>query len=71
MEFRKKSRKKEIIHSEKVFIKGVQSSRNTKPSTRLSFRIIFFSYTKLLMPSALNAGRNNPNKNTSTGDTHL
>ena len=70
MEFRKKSRKKEISHSEIVFTKGVQRSINTKPSTRLSLRIIFFSYTKLLIPSALNAGSSNPNKNTITGDTH-
>jgi hypothetical protein len=70
MEFRKKSKKKEIIHSATVLTKGVQSSRNTKPSTRLSLRIIFFSYTKLLIPRALNAGRSKPNKNTKTGGTH-
>ena len=67
---KKKSRKNEIIHSEIVFTKGVQSNINTKPSTRLSLRIIFFSQTKLLIPKALKAGRNNPNKNTKIGDTH-
>jgi len=64
MEFRKKSKKKEIIHSETVFTNGAQSIRNTKPRTRFSLRIIFFSYTRLLIPRALNAGSNSPIKNT-------
>tara|TARA_B110000967_G_C18700782_1_gene467739 strand:- start:125 stop:337 length:213 start_codon:yes stop_codon:yes gene_type:complete len=68
MKFKKKSKKKEIIDSEKVFTKGLQSIINTNPSTRLSLRITFFSYTKLLIPKALNAGRSSAHKNTKKGD---